>query len=168
VSLFPELDEPETPPFPPPLVCVIDTSGLIELKRAVKTSEQWELLMHMTELVAAGHLTFPSQVVTELNGVKYPDAPGAWISSGVRRQIRYPEPSDAAIARVLSVAPDLVEADDTSKHGAADPYVAAMACDIRSVHCACRVVVATHDYVDRLPWKLSLATACDRLALEHC
>ncbi len=164
MSLFPELDEP---PFPPPLVCVLDTGVLIRLKVLVKPADQFGLLNHMSTLVESGHLAFPSQVVNELSRAKYPDAPGVWIVGEVRRRVRYPQPSEARLASVLTVAEALVEADDTEPDGVADPYIAAMACEIRSTHPGCRVVVATEDYVDRMPRKLSLATACERLKLEH-
>lgn len=68
---------------------------------------------------------------------------------------------------MLAVAPQLVDYEATADREVADPYVAAMACEIGSRHNGCRVVVATNDTVDRLPLKLSLATACNRLGIEH-
>jgi len=165
VSQFRDSDELQR--FPPSLVCVIDTSVLIRFKQLVRADSQFALLMHLSRLVEGGHLAFPAQVVKEMSEVRYPDAPGVWVAGDVRKRVRYPQPSDAALVRVLTVAEQLVEADDTNPDGVADPYVAAMACDIRSTHRQCRVVVATEDVVDRLPRKLSLATACSRLALEH-
>jgi hypothetical protein len=166
VSLFPELDEPSAA-FPPPLICVLDTSVLIDLKRLVKTADQWNLLLHMTDLVDGGHLAFPSQVVTEMTRAKFPDAPGVWVAGGVKARVRYPQPTDATLVAVLAVAELLVEADDDDPAGVADPYVAAMDYELGAGYPQSRIVVATSDCVDRLPRKISLATACDRLSIEH-
>lgn len=50
----------------PALICVIDTSVLIELKKLVKMDDQWEVLAIMVRLVEAGSLTFPRQVAIEM------------------------------------------------------------------------------------------------------
>ena len=156
--MFPE----PVPPFPPSFVCVVDTSILINFKRTVKIDEQWDLLLRMSELVVNGALTFPRQVAKELSYGQFPDAPGAWIGSA-KRQIRYSQPGDETLRKILGIAPQLVDFEATADREVADPYVAAMACEIVQQHNGCNVVVATNDYVDRLPLKLSLATACDRL-----
>jgi hypothetical protein len=61
----------------------------------------------------------------------------------------------------------LIDPTDEDPAGAADPYVAGMACEIQSANPGCRVVVATDDRVDRLPNKIALTTACDRLHIDH-
>lgn len=72
------MSQSSSPPvFPPPLVCVVDTSVLIAFKSLVKIDEQWDLLIRMTALVADGHLAFPRQVAKELAYGRFPDAPGA-------------------------------------------------------------------------------------------
>lgn len=148
------------------IVCVVDTSVLIELKSQVKIDDQWDFLLRMTELVRSGHLAFPRQVAKELAVGKYPDAPGAWIGSA-KRDVCHPQPSEEALVAVLRVAQELVDTEATDDREIADPYVAAMACEIRGRDPDCRSVVATDDRVDRLPSKLSLVTACERLGLEH-
>lgn len=152
--------------FPPSLVCVVDTSVLIAFKSLVKIDEQWDLLIRMTELVVEGHLAFPRQVAKELAYGRFPDAPGAWIGS-VKGKVRHPQPAEETQVKVLEVAPQLVDYEGTADREVADPYVAAMACEITTRHNGCRVLVATNDTVDRLPLKLSLATACNRLGIEH-
>jgi Domain of unknown function (DUF4411) len=147
-------------------MCIVDTSVLIKLKRLVNIDDQWDLLLRMTELVRSGHLAFPRQVAKELAYGQYPDAPGAWIGSA-KRVVCHPEPSEETLRTVLQVAEQLVDAEATDDREVADPYVAAMACEIPHHHPDCRAAVATDDRVDRLPRKLSLATACDRLGLEH-
>ena len=42
-----------------------------------------------------------------------------------------------------------------------------MALEVRNRHPRCTVVVATDDYVDRMPAKESLATACARIGLQR-
>jgi hypothetical protein len=147
------------------LVCVIDTSALIMIKRLVSIDDQWDLLQRMGTLVQSGHLTFPRQVAKELAYGQYPDAPGAWIGNA-KQHVCHPQPSEETLLRVLSVADQLVDAEATSNREVADPYVAAMACEIRDRNPGCRSVVATDDRIDRLPVKLSLVTACERLKIE--
>ncbi|MFH5821734.1 DUF4411 family protein [Georgenia sp. AZ-5] len=151
--------------FPPGLVVVVDTSALIQLKRLVPIARQWPTLNLMSELVDGGHLCYPRQVRREMAAGKHPDAPGAWAVAN-DGQCRHPAPRDEAIAEVLAVAQlvDLEAEDDTE---VADPYVAAMAWQIRETHPQSRVVVATNDFVDRMPVKEALATACNRLAIEY-
>lgn len=152
--------------FPPPFVVVVDTSVLIQVKSLVKIDDQWTFLMRMSELVQEGSLVFPRQVAKELAYGKFPDAPGAWIGSA-KKDVRHPQPSEDGLVKVLEIAPQLVDVEATSEE-VADPYVAAMAHEIEARHNGCRVVVATNDVVDRLPAKLSLRTACERLGLELC
>jgi hypothetical protein len=151
-------------PFPPPLICVADTSVLIEFKRLVKIEEQWTLLEKMRDLVRTGALAFPRQVAKELAYGKFPDAPGAWIATA-RQDVCHSEPSDDTLREVLGVAEQLVDFETTDDREVADPYVAAMARELTQYE-HCRVVVATGDRVDRLPLKMSLATACTLLNLE--
>lgn len=151
----------------PPVICVIDASALIHLKREVGLDEQWELLMRMHGLVVDGALAFPRQVHKELSVAKYPDAPGAW-AGAANKVVCHPQPSDDTMSRVLEVASELVEVDLTPDREVADPYVAAMALELTERHPNSRVVVVTDDVVDRLPLKISLRTACGRLSLQQC
>lgn len=162
------LRSPDELPFAPEpeTACVVDSSVLIQLKRLVSIDDQWDLLLRMTELVRSAYLTFPRQVAAELAYGQYPDAPGAWIGNA-KRHVCHPQPSEDTLRYVLSVAEQLVDFEATRDREVADPYVAAMACEIANHYLGCRVVVATDDYVDRLPAKLSLATACKRLDIER-
>jgi hypothetical protein len=152
--------------FPPPFVMVIDTSALIAFKVLVSINDQWDLLMRMSDLVRTGAITFPRQVARELADGAHPDAPGAWIGNA-KRDVRHPNPAEETLVKVLEVAPQLVDIEATDRE-VADPYIAAMAHEIATRHDGCRVVVATKDVVDRLPAKLSLLTACNRLGVETC
>jgi hypothetical protein len=163
VSLTSELEAG----FPPPVVVVVDTNVLIAFKSMVKIDDQWRLLMHMGDLVRSGALTFPRQVARELAYGKFPDAPGAWIGSA-KQDVCHPQPDEETLVKVLEVAPQLVDYEATADREVADPYVAAMAYEIGARHPGCHVVIATNDVVDRMPLKLSLKTACDRLGLTIC
>lgn len=149
------------------MICVLDTSTLIHLKREVGLDEQWELLMHMHELVVNGALAFPRQVHKELSVAKFPDALGAWVGFA-NKVVCHPQPSDDTMTRVLEVASQLVEVNLPPDREVADPYVAAMALELRERHPDSRVVVVTDDVVDREPLKISLRTACGRLSLQQC
>lgn len=83
MSLFPELEETAASRD---VICVVDTSVLIEFKRLVKIDEQWSLLTRMLTLVEDGSLTFPRQVSKELQAIKFPDAPGAWIGHAKNKE----------------------------------------------------------------------------------
>lgn len=151
--------------FPPSLVTVIDTSALIEFKRIVKIDHQWDLLASMRELVDSGAVAFPRQVAKELAQGQHPDAPGAWIASA-KGLMRHPQPTEETLVKVLAVAPQLIDYETTADREVADPYVVAMAYEVAAVDAGCRVVVVTTDIVDRLPAKLSLRTACQRMGIE--
>jgi hypothetical protein len=153
--------------FPPPLIVVVDTSVLIGLKSTVHIDNQWSTLTRMHELVTEGSLAFPKQVAKELAYGEYPDAPGAWVGSA-KREVSHQQPSEDTLIKVLAAAPLLVDIETTDDREVADPYVAAMALDIKDAHDGCRVVVATDDKIDRLPVKVSLVTACDQLGIETC
>jgi hypothetical protein len=142
-------------------VFVIDTCAVIGLKRLPR-DDQWDCLQQLRLLVEQGRVAFPRQVVSELNNFKFTDTPGAWINSA-KTVVQHDEPSDDALRTVLAAAPDLLEPD--AAEDVADPYVAAMALDLRAS--GFDAVVVTEDVVDRLPLKLSLKTACARLGLPH-
>lgn len=160
-----QTSEPEA--FPPPLVVIVDSSVLIDIKKKVGINDQWDLLIAMSELVAAGALAFPKQVAKELANGQHPDAPGVWVNRA-KRDVCHSEPTEDTLTKVLEVAPEVVDVEATAEREVADPYVAAMAVEIESVYSGCRVIVATNDVVDRLPLKLSLLTACQRLGIEVC
>lgn len=154
----------DAPAFPPALVCVVDTGVLIELKFIVPIGEIWGFLTLMTRLVEQGHLAFPRQVAREMKAFKHADAPGAW-AAGCNGHARHREPSDEALAEAMGIA-QLTDPESEAEFEVADPYVVAMAWDIAERHPGSKVVVATKDFVDRMPSKESIATACDRLSLE--
>lgn len=149
----------------PPVIAVIDTSVLIDFKKQVGIEEQWDLLVEMSARVAAGTVAFPKQVAAELSAVRHPDAPGAWIASA-KRSMCHPEPAEDTLVRVLAAAHDLVEADNPDDP--ADPYAVAMALELTERYPSTRIVLVTSDVVDRLPTKIALKTACERVGVPSC
>lgn len=146
----------------PAEVRVIDTGALIELKK-LPVGEQWPLLMHMTVLLEKGHLAFPRQVANEVKHVRYPDAPGVW-AAGNKGWCVHPQPRDDYLAEALGAA-QLTDPNAEPEIEPADPYVVAMALQIRDDNPGCHVYVVTTDRVDRMPAKESVVTACDRLTI---
>lgn len=148
----------------PSLVVVVDTSVLISIKTHVPLDAQWELLRLMEDLVKAGRLAFPKQVWREMRDGKHPDAPGVW-TAAAKIHLRHADPGLETLAKVLGVAPGMVDVDAGTDMEKADPYVAAMAVELGERYDECRIVVATNDVIDRPPLT-SLATACTSLGIE--
>lgn len=149
---------------PPVLVVVVDSSLLIKIKTLVKVDDQWALLAWMMELTKGAVICFPRQVAAEMAVARYPDAPGAW-AGHAKGLVCHREPGDGCVSQVLSLTPDLIDADATGPEPA-DPYVVAMALDLGVLYPDCRVVVASDDKVDRVPLKSSVKTACERVGVE--
>ena len=149
---------------PPPLVVVVDTSLVIEIKIRVPVGEQWDLLARMLQLVDSGLLAFPRKVHRELTNMRWADAPGAWCGQAVK-VLQHADPQDVSVAAVLAHAPKLIEEDADDAAEKADPYVLAMAYELAHSEKEYDVVVATTDVVDRLPLKIALSTACDLLGV---
>lgn len=147
----------------PAEVRVIDTSALIELKHLLPVGEQWPLLTQMSVLVQTGHLAFPRQVTNEIKNVQWPDAPGAW-AAGNKGWSVHPQPRDEFLAEALGAA-QLTDPNAEPDIEPADPYLVAMALQIRESNPGCTVYVVTTDRVDRMPAKESVLTACLRLDL---
>jgi hypothetical protein len=156
----PSPDEPE----PPPLVVVVDTGIIIEVKRQIPIGDQWDLLERMLGLVEAGRLTFPTKVHRELTQLRWPDAPGAWCGKAVKK-LQFDDPEDGTLGEILTEVSDLVEQDADDAHEKADPYVVAQAHELAHSEPPYEVVVATTDRVDRLPLKIAMTTACARLGI---
>lgn len=140
---------------------VLDTSLIIQLKRGVPANRQFELAKHMEELVERGRLVFSPQVLREIRGQPHVDLPEAW-ALHVESKIRRPNnPSYDRLEEVMAAAPELVEAD--AEGDPADPYVVALAMELLDDDN--EVCVVTHDLVDRMPIKISMRTACDRMGV---
>jgi hypothetical protein len=70
-------------------IWLIDSCAIINIKKAVPAGQQWLLLRRLEEMVLAGELAFPRQVLVEVTRIIHPDAPGVW-ADGVFRRIGHP------------------------------------------------------------------------------
>lgn len=142
---------------------MLDTQALLAIKHRLRLADQWDMLSYLTRLVDAGWVTFPKQVATELEHARHPDGPGIWVVA-VRSHRRYPEPSDDSMADVLDVAPGLL--DPNEERNQADPYVVALAYELREKYPEVGVFVATENTKDKRPL-VSPGTACELLGIER-
>ncbi|MHB8288833.1 MAG: DUF4411 family protein [Acidimicrobiales bacterium] len=155
VSLLPGL-EPEP-------VWIVDTSALINFKTLIGVSDQWDAFKLLEQLVKQGRIAMPRQVINEASKIAHPDLPGAW-APGVRDRLHHPLDVDYEhILGVMREAGDLVDPNKSTED--ADPYVLAQAVQLQAQ--GLEVVVVTDDDIDRMPIKISLATACGRLGVCH-
>lgn len=149
------------PEEPPALVVVIDTSSVIGIKYKVPTDDQWDVFDTMRHLVEEGRLVFPTQVHRELSREKHADAPGAWCG-GAAKVVQHSDAPDEVLSEIGWAIAGLVEEDAEADNEPADPYVLAMAYHLRQTG-GYDVVVVTEDCVDRLPRKIALTTACEKI-----
>lgn len=145
-----------------PDVRVIDSSSLVRLKR-IPVGDQWELFKSLEQLVSAGLIAMPIQVIREVSEIMHPDVPGVW-ARGVQHLLVHPhEPDYAILEEVMAQVGDVVEAD--APGDPADPYVLALALQLSRAEF--EVAVVSDDIVDRPPIKLSIRSACHHLHLDH-
>lgn len=154
-----ETDGPE----PGPLVVVVDSSTIIAIKWQVPLAQQWdEVFAPMRALVEKGRLAFPSQVAKEVARERHPDTPGTWCGAAAK-VVQHPDPSEGTLTTIGPEIQDLVEVDAEPDREPADPYIVAMAFEL--LEAGYDVAVATEDQIDRLPVKVALTTACERLGI---
>ena len=144
-------------------VWVLDSCALIKMKerQTIAVDEQWRVFRAMEDLVRAGEIAIPRQVINEMKDVAHPDLPGTW-AVGMRSVLRHsPDAHPDDLRRVMSEAGGVVDLSKQTED--ADPYVLALALTLQNAgHAVC---VVTEDVVDRK--RLSVGTACDRLGLPH-
>lgn len=153
----------------PDLLCIVDASVLINIKRQLPQKELWPLFQQMDLLVEQGRLSFPRQVEREIARWRFPDIALSWCAHAVSHR-RVPDPTDADLAAVGWAVADLVQVDADPDSEVADPYIVAMAHRLGGDIDGTRgplfdVVVATDDFKDRRPLKVALTTACERLGI---
>lgn len=139
---------------------VLDSSSLIRTKEIVSVSNQWAAFKHLEEMVKAGQIAMPRQVINEMSEIAHPDLPGAW-APGMRNNLQHSQDVQYDdLAHVMSLAGDVVDVNKSSED--ADPYVLALAYGLQRTDI--RTCIVTEDTVDRN--RISIATACQRLTLE--
>jgi hypothetical protein len=145
-------------------VWVLDASALIQMKIAIALDRQWAAFKLLEQLAVDGELGMCRHVINEVKRYGHPDVPGVW-ATGMRSTLKLTlDPADDHVRTVMAAAPNLIEADSTGDE--ADPYVVAHALHLAGD--GHNPTVVTNDFVDRMPVKTSIASACDHLDVKWC
>ena len=143
-------------------IWVIDSSALIDAKRIISVSNQWNAFKKLEQMAIDGNIALPRQVINEVSRITHPDLPGAW-AVGIRRLLRHPLDADHQhLDHVVKTAGEVVDTNKMNED--ADPWVLALARQLQSIGSI--VCVVTVDTVDRN--RISMATACNLLGLNWC
>lgn len=144
-------------------IWVIDTSSILDI-RGLPNLVRPSVYTRLTALVTDGRLKYPKQVVDELkrgSNPRNPDPPYKWAHENAHLATSS-GPSLAGVKAVLAVAPQVLDAKKDSGAEEADPYVLALAVELRESVPDVRVV--TNESRD-LPNKMSMSTAAGLLAI---
>jgi hypothetical protein len=149
----------------PDPVSVIDSSSILQVRRAVVREDQVGVFRKLTEIVQRDQLVFPKEVLAELErwsnpNPDSPDLPLKWALSNSPRATQNEVPFDM-LRDVISRVSDIFD-PDKSGVDEADPYVLALAIYLQSQGLS--VTVLTEERKDR-PNKVSMNTACGELGL---
>jgi hypothetical protein len=137
---------------------IIDTSSIIESRRIVSRVAEKPILEGLTKQVNAGVLVFPKQVLAELElyyDPANPDPQFKWAKSNAATGSR--KNNYDGVKLVLKRVPTVMDPEKQTPIDEADPYVIALALELREGHQ--NPTVITEDRKDQ-PKKMSLATAC--------
>lgn len=147
---------------------VIDTCSIIQIRRGPVPGPQIPVVYNaLSQLVAAGTLLYPKQVVGELeectgSSSNKPDLPYLWAKRNEAQATRFG--FDPANLKLVLAHPVASQVLDTSKSGKdeADPYVLELATRLQAA--GHDVTVLTEDRNNK-PMKLSLHSACGVLKI---
>jgi hypothetical protein len=147
-----------------PVLWVIDTSSIIEIRRSVETTRGPEVFQKLGDLVTADRIIFVKQVVEELERAADPVNPDAQYQWAKTHEAKATEraPSFDDIKNVLALVPKVLDPDKDSGAEEADPYLLALASLLRTEGLDARIV--TQETKDT-PKKMSLNTACGLLGI---
>lgn len=142
-------------------VFVIDSDALIDIKLEISVAEQWDVGVDIVRATENHKLLMPIQVHNEVVNVRHPDFP-APLASKVWSIIRggaNVRPSPRALRTVLATELSWIGMLGSEEEDIADPYVIALALDLKQVRHGETVAVVAHDNLVR--------STCDSLEL-HC
>ncbi|HUR20852.1 MAG TPA: DUF4411 family protein [Vicinamibacterales bacterium] len=144
-------------------VWVVDSSALIQIKSFVPHLLRASVFQSLSQLVEDERLVFPHQVVKELrrDSAKYLDEACLWATEVESRACRHGVPLED-VRGVLGVVSEILDPMKDSPIEEADPYVLALALQLKRAGADARVVVQE---LRDTPRKLSLNTACGILGL---
>jgi hypothetical protein len=142
-----------------PIVWVVDSSSLIAIKSRTSHMERTKVFDAMTEVVNAGRLRMPKQVVDELKRGR--DEVRTWAEENAAKA----EEGSASFDEVQAVLAEVSDVIDPRKESGpeeADPYILAMAVHLRSLGHDARIIT---EEVKDLPDKRSLNSAAGMLGI---
>ena len=144
-------------------VWVMDTSALIQIKSFVPHHLRSSIFQALGALVSDARLVFPRHVLRELrrDSSREPDQACAWALS-----VETTACSDAIsldrVKEVLALVPDILDHMKDAGEDEADPYVLALALQLKADQQDARIVVQE---IRDSPRKLSLNTASGMLGI---
>ena len=142
---------------------VFDTSSLIAIREIVPAANRRGVLARLMQLVKAGELVFPSEVLDELERHARDNDPILdWVVAAKPLAVRFGPQFDAL--RIVMSNPQakrVIDADKATGIDEADPHVLALAVHLKQ-HAS--VVVVTEETRDRGN-RTSMTTACGVLRL---
>ena len=147
------------------VVWVIDTSSIIEVRRGVPNADKKATFVGMTKLVNEGRLTYPPEVLKELErniDPKAPDEQYVWAKANSPQAHAQSACDLEDVKAVLAEVPTVLDPDKDGGEDEADPYVLAVARKLRAAGVDARVV--TQESKDT-PSKMSMSTAAGVLGI---
>jgi hypothetical protein len=107
-------------------IWVLDSSSSIAIRTLIPRDKREALYNRLTELVKAGRLKFPREVVGELRKYAGPENPAlAWANAQSDVAAR-DQPTLAEVREVLGQVPEVLDPDKEGEEEG-DPYILAMA-----------------------------------------
>ena len=142
------------------VIWVLDTCSIIEVRRSTQKSERGQIFRQMTRLVTEGRLVYPPEVVTELK--RFADAQLAWAESNASTAHSNGSCSLDDVKEILAEVPEVLDPDKDTGQDEADPYVLAVARNLRKEGTDARVI--TEERRDTIR-KMSVNTAAGILGI---
>jgi hypothetical protein len=125
------------------VVWVIDTSSIIEIRRAVPVAVRRTTFAGLTQLVNDGRLTYPLEVLKELErnvDPKTPDDQYQWTKANAAKAHVQSTCDLDDVKSVLAEVPTVLDPDKDNGEEEADAYVLAVARKLRVAGVDARVV----------------------------
>ena len=142
------------------VIWVLDTCSIIEVRRSTQTSQRGQVFQQMTRLVTEGRLVYPPEVVTELK--RYADAQLAWAEQNASTAHSIGSCSLDDVKEILAEVPEVLDPNKDTGQDEADPYVLAVALNLRKEGTDARVITEERRDTNR---KMSVNTAAGILGI---
>ena len=142
------------------VIWVLDTCSIIEVRRSTQKSNRAQIFQRMTRLVTEGRLVYPPEVVTELK--RYADTQLAWAEQNASTAHSNGRCSLVDVKEILAEVPEVLDPDKDSGQDEADPYVLAVARNLRKDGRDARVITEERRDTNK---KMSVNTAAGILGI---